>query len=698
MKKIKKEHTEQKRRNLSIQEFKRLYHETLKGRITISVLTLVILPLLVLGVVSSVLNSHSTNSTLEQNMKATAQVTSERVEWELASYLNIAEDLGVMTRLSREDVPLEEKQEVLDERVAAQGLTRGNILTAEGISIFSGEDFSDRDYFKTAMGGKSCVSEPLVSKTTGKVSVVIAAPIWEGGILGTKVIGVVYIVPEETFLNDIMLSINVSDNGSAYMINKEGAVIAHEDMDLVAKKENSIKDAESDSRLKALAKLENKMIAGEIGFGSYRYGGGKKIMAFAPVNNTDGWSVAITAPKSDFIFETIVGIIITIVIVLAAIILAISIVRKLADRISIPIQLCAGRLVELAKGDLHTEIPQIDSQDETKSLADATRVIVKEMGEMITDVKYLLGEMADNNFNVKTRARDSYIGDFEEILLAVRRINRSLSSTLGHIRESADQVGLGSNQMAESGQALAEGATDQAASIEELLATVNNLAEQVEYNTRTAVSTSQKADDIGKQAVASNQHIMEMTEAMGKISAASMQIANIIQTIEEIADQTNLLSLNASIEAARAGEAGKGFAVVANEIRELASKSAEAVNQASELIETSQNAVENGIGIADNTAKSLVAVVEGSEEILNSMDKISHASQNQKSALERLTEHVDSISKVVQSNSSSAQSSASTSAELSSQSKCLHELVNRFHLKQTEQSGQAHFSSPTPHS
>ncbi len=119
MKKIKKEHTEKKRRNLSIQEFKRLYHETLKGRITISVLTLVIVPLLVLGVVSSVLNSHSTNSTLEQNMKATAQVTSERVEWELASYLNIAEDLGVMTRLSREDVPLEEKQEVLDERVAA---------------------------------------------------------------------------------------------------------------------------------------------------------------------------------------------------------------------------------------------------------------------------------------------------------------------------------------------------------------------------------------------------------------------------------------------------------------------------------------------------------------------------------------------------------------------------------------------------
>ncbi len=121
---------------------------------------------------------------------------------------------------------------------------------------------------------------------------------------------------------------------------------------------------------------------------------------------------------------------------------------------------------------------------------------------------------------------------------------------------------------------------------------------------------------------------------------------------------------------------------MANEIRDLAAKSAEAVNQAAALIETSQHAVENGMGIADNTAKSLVAVVEGSKEVLNSMDKISHASQNQKSVLEQLAEHVDSISKVVQSNSSFAQNSASTSAELSSQSKRLHELVNRFHLKQ----------------
>ena len=111
MKKI-KAHTDRKKGNLSINELKRLYHETIKGKITISVLALVIISLTVLGIVTSVLNNHSTNSTLERNMKATARVASERVEWEMTSYRNLAADLGLMTRLSREDVPLEEKQEM----------------------------------------------------------------------------------------------------------------------------------------------------------------------------------------------------------------------------------------------------------------------------------------------------------------------------------------------------------------------------------------------------------------------------------------------------------------------------------------------------------------------------------------------------------------------------------------------------------
>lgn len=681
MKKNKKEHTEKRKGNGKVQELKRLYHETIKGKITMSVLAMVSIPLMILGIFTSVLNSHSTNSTLERNMKATVKVAAERVEWEMTSYQNIAEDLGVMARLSSEEVSLEEKQKILDERVKANELTRGNILDKNGISIFSGEDYSDREYFKKAMGGESCVSEPLTSKTTGKTSIIIAAPMWEDGVLGTQVVGVVFLVPEETFLNDIMVSTNVSENGSAYMVDKDGAVIAHKDMELVEKKENSILDAETDPKLKSLAKLEKKMIAGETRFGMYRYGGMKKIMAYAPVENTNGWSIAITAPLSDFNLETIVGIVLTMVIVIAAIAFSVSIVKKLAENIGTPIRRCAERLEGLARGDLHTPIPQIESRNEIGTLLKASEVLLEEFGEIIGDIKYLLGEMSVNNFDVRSKATDYYVGDFEEILLAVRKINYSLSGTLGHIRESADQVGLGSSQMAESGQSLAEGATDQAASIEELLATVNNVAEQVERNTRNAVATSKKADEIGDQARASNEHILEMTSAMGKISETSREISNIIQTIEEIADQTNLLSLNASIEAARAGEAGRGFAVVAGEIGHLANLSAEAVEDTRRLIEAAASEVEKGNVIAGQTAEALQSVIEGMEEIVKAVEAVADNSNEQNNSMKQINMAIEQISEVVQSNSAAAEESSATSEELSAQAIELNDMIEQFKLR-----------------
>ncbi len=677
-KKVKKNTERQKQNNIfNIKELKRLYYETIKGKITFSMLTLMIVSLSILGIVTSILNNHSTNSTLRRNMMAIAQVASERVEWELTSYLNLAEDLGLTSRLSRQYVDPEEKQEVLDERVKANGLTRGNIIDKDGNSIFTGENYSDREYFKTAMQGKSCVSEPLISKTTGKLSVIIAAPLWKNGKVDSEVVGVVFVVPEETFLNDIMVAIKISTNGYAYMLNNQGTVIAHKNMDLVTK-ENSMEESKTDSSLKAVAKLEGKMVAGETGYGTYRYGGIKKIMAYTPVENTNGWSIAITAPLSDFNIETIFGIVFTILMVIVSIAITVVIVKKLAENISAPIRQCAERLEALAKGDLQSEVPKITSKDETLKLADATQTIVHGMGKMIGDIKFLLGEMANNNFDVHSQATEYYIGDFEEIIIAVRKINHSLSATLEHIREAADQVSLGSTQLSESGQALAEGATDQAASIEELLATVNDVAEQVERNTKNAVTTSHKAEDIGKQAHTSSSHILEMTQAMSKINDASMEISNIIRTIEEIADQTNLLSLNASIEAARAGEAGRGFAVVAGEIGHLANQSSDAVVDTRKLIEAALAEVKSGNYIADKMAQALQSVIDGMAEIVTSVEEVAQNSNEQNGAMQQINIAIEQISEVVQSNSAAAEEGSATSQELSAQATELNELIDKF--------------------
>ena len=257
-----------------------------------------------------------------------------------------------------------------------------------------------------------------------------------------------------------------------------------------------------------------------------------------------------------------------------------------------------------------------------------------------------------------------------------------MKNTLRQIVLSADDVASDSVSVSGGAQALSEGAAEQAEAIEELAVAIENLSRDITANADDAANMSRNASEVSARIENSNQEMNKLIAAMSEIRESSAGIEEIIRTIEDIADQTNLLSLNASIEAARAGEAGRGFAVVANEIRDLAAKSSESVSQTTALIERSLTAVKNGVVIADETAQSLVAVVEGAKEILGSVDKISNASQNQKTVLEEVTRNVDQIEGVVQDNITAAKESALTSEELSKQSQRLHDLVNRFHLKE----------------
>ena len=371
---------------------------------------------------------------------------------------------------------------------------------------------------------------------------------------------------------------------------------------------------------------------------------------------------------------------IVVVIVIFAIIFSLNFAIRISKNIAEPIAECSERLVKLSKGDLSSPVPTVNTQDEARDLADATNIIVTGLSAIIRDEEYLLGEMSNGNFNIKTGAANYYIGDFAPILESIRTINTSLSNTLHEISESSQQVSLAANQMAEGASTLAEGATDQASSIEELLATVTEVTNQVENNAKDAASASSQAKEVGTQADSSMQQMGEMTDAMNRISDTSKQIAAIINTIDAIATQTNLLSLNASIEAARAGEAGKGFAVVANEIGELASQSSQAANNTRDLIEASIREVENGSTIANKTADSLQSVAEGITTIVGVAENVKESSEHQASAMEQINGGITQISQVVQNNSATAEESSATSEELSAQATNLNQLLERFIL------------------
>lgn len=328
------------------------------------------------------------------------------------------------------------------------------------------------------------------------------------------------------------------------------------------------------------------------------------------------------------------------------------------------------------------------SKDELGKLAEAFRNMTVILESIISDASRLLSEMADGNFDVRTKAEDRYVGSFQSLLGSIRKLNRGLSSTLGQINASADQVAAGSGQVSDGAQALSQGATEQASAVEELASTIAGISSQVKDTAENAAVARKQSNTAEDEVETCNKQMQEMITAMEEITRTSNQIGNIIKTIESIAFQTNILALNASVEASRAGTAGKGFAVVADEVRSLAGKSTEASKDTAELIESSIKAVNRGTEIANSTAKSLVKVVEGVRTVSTKVDMIAAAAEEQAGAVEQVTVGVDQISSVVQTNSATAQESAAASEELSSQAEMLKNLVSQFILRAEYAQGQ----------
>lgn len=343
---------------------------------------------------------------------------------------------------------------------------------------------------------------------------------------------------------------------------------------------------------------------------------------------------------------------------------------------------------EMSQGKLDAQI-SYQSKDEIGQVSDSMRETLTTLSSYIRDIDHVMGELAGGNLNIQTTA--DFRGDFISIQKSIQNLTDSMNETLTQINQSADQVASGSDQVSNGSQALSQGAAEQASSVEELAATINEISSQVNKNATNALQASAKANSVGEEMISSNQQMQDMIQAMEEISSSSNEIGKIIKTIEDIAFQTNILALNAAVEAARAGAAGKGFAVVADEVRNLASKSAEASSSTASLIEGSLRAVEHGARIADATAKSMESVVEGAKEMAATVDRISEASKEQANSIMQVTQGVDRISDVVQTNSATSEESAAASEELNNQAQVLKGLVSRFRLKGISTSFQPDF-------
>ena len=380
------------------------------------------------------------------------------------------------------------------------------------------------------------------------------------------------------------------------------------------------------------------------------------------------------AAITTFIFAA-AGIVCIIVCLSIAWILAKRTSKKVLETIIAPLKSVENTADEMMKGNLHSTL-DYKSDDELGRLAHSLRNSIAILGSYVDDIDRAMKLFAEGNFDVKPEVE--WKGDFVGILNSFMLFEESMAETIKGIQRVSDEVSSAAEQVASSSNELADGATNQAAVVEELTATVAGVAEQVESNSQSAKQISSRVGNLGEAISESNSKMQEMVASMNDINEASNEIDKIIATINEIASQTNLLALNASIEAARAGEAGKGFAVVANQVNLLADQSAKAAKESAVLIETSVRAVKKGMTIADETATQLEEVAGSSKMITEEVTDIADTLEQQTAEIKQINEGIEQINDVVQTNSATSQECAAASQQMSSEAENLREMIRRF--------------------
>ena len=340
--------------------------------------------------------------------------------------------------------------------------------------------------------------------------------------------------------------------------------------------------------------------------------------------------------------------------------------KRIAKGIAGPLKALADRLDGFAAGDLTSDFPKVETEDEMAAMNRAATAMATNLRMIIEDINQALNAMANGDWTVKFRYPDLYVGDLDELKEALRDIKYKMNEALYNVNEVSGQVSMGAGSLA--------------GAVQELQATITNITSMVDNTAEHTKNSSRQAQEYSAKADEGRTEMNHLMEIMGRINETSEKISNIIGEIEDIASQTNLLSLNASIEAARAGEAGRGFAVVADQIGKLAEQSAQSAVNTRNLIGDTLEEIHAGNEAVDHASQTLSVIVDGVRKIAQDSEELTQIADTQADAMNQAESGVNQISEIVQSNSAAAEELSATSEELLAQSENMTNLVKQFKL------------------
>jgi len=525
----------------------------------------------------------------------------------------------------------------------------GNVTYTNGEK----RNLADRDYFQASKAGKTFIGTPVISKVDGKMVVVVSAPVVKNGVV-TKVVGGT--VDMETIIK-LVNEIKVGKTGYAYAVKNNGLIILHPDKEMVLKS-NLLKDAGTDASLKALTE---KMVKGEEGISLYSFKGQSKYLAYSPVHGTD-WSLAVNVPQGEVLAK--LGRFLWTSAVIAFVVLVLSVVLSffVSNTIVKPLGLMKSMFEDIAHGD----------GDLTKRLDDSSQ---DELGE---SARY---------FNQFVEKLHGLIGQISQTTVQLATASSQLHST-------AEQMATGAEEVAAQAATVATAGEEMSATSGDIAQNCSMAAEGSRQASEAAVSGARVVDETIMVMNSISEKVRETAKTVESLGSRSEQIGDIVGTIQDIADQTNLLALNAAIEAARAGEQGRGFAVVADEVRALAERTTRATKEISEMIRAIQgetkgavaameagvDEVEKGGQKAADSGKALESILSQINEVTMQINQVATAAEEQTATTSEISNNMHQITDVVSNTSRGAQETSQAAIRLSELSEELRSVVSQFKL------------------